>query len=196
MFSDTDTETESEAADAVASYRGCDERAPAAHDDTDEQQCTDSSDSEIDTEQSLAERLGRRQRQKKRRRAPKPPSAVCTLSPVADLGDREEAEAAAEDDGERSQHTEEPAGTAPGQRQQRQGQSAKEEISLLSPSPPELRPGRISDGDGVLDSPAESTQQRTHINSRLQTSSEDEDEAALLDSDSDCVVLMTQNTHR
>ena len=192
MFSDTETETESDAADAVGSYRGTDERAPAAHDDTPEQQCTDSSDSEIDTEQSLAERLGRRQRLKTRRRAPKPPPAVCTLSPVVDLGDREEAEAAAEDEAETSHHTEETAETAPGQQQQWRGQSTKEEISLLSPSPPELRLNHISDSDGEIDSPAESMQQRA----RLPTFSEDEDEAALLDSDSDCVVLMTQNEHR
>eukprot|EP01043_Picozoa_sp_COSAG02_P075436 COSAG02_NODE_15556_length_1160_cov_1.568332_1_plen_199_part_00 len=197
MFSDTDTEPE--AADAVASSRSNNQRFTPARGEIEarENLGSDSSDSEIDTEQTLAERLSRRQRQKKRRRAPKLPSRVCILSPVPDLGDKEEAEAASEAEASVGEHTDEAAETHNGRPQHQQFQSTKEEISLLSPSPPELStssPGADLEqtASDQLDSPcARSRQQDT----RHLSSSEDEDEAALLESDSDCVVLMTQNEH-
>lgn len=197
MFSDTDTEPE--AADAAASSRSNNERFPPACGEIEAQESleSDSSDSEIDTEQTLAERLGRRLRQKKRRRAPKPPLGVCILSPVADLGDREEAEAASEDEESVGEHTDEAADTHNGQPRHRRFPSTKEEISLLSPCQPELSmssPGPDLEqmaGDQLDSHYAGSQEQHT----RHLSSSEDEDEAALLESDSDCVVLMTQNEH-
>eukprot|EP01043_Picozoa_sp_COSAG02_P006370 COSAG02_NODE_180_length_31057_cov_21.869501_22_plen_206_part_00 len=204
MFSDTDTESEAvdPAAAVAGSNRNNNEQLPPTRDELEEQESlgTDSSDSEIDTEQTLAERLGRRQRQKKRRRAQKPSAGVCILSPVADLGDREEAEAVAEDEVSGGEHTDEAAERHKSRLQYRRLQSTTEEISLLSPSLLELSPDTTSpepdleqiDGDRPLDSRgAGSTQQHA----RHLSSSEDEDEAALLDSDSDCVVLMTQNEH-